>query len=124
MWQECIRVILWDKAAKLWEAPEQPVLDPGWTDWKGPAFDELTDLEDDIPIPADKPSQPSSSSSLTPKAGKEKQYSGAKRGRKPKDRSVQPQPLAPTGGVTTRKQVKVENDNDAGPSSPAAMVCA
>lgn len=123
-WQECIRVILWDEAATLWEAPEQPVLDPGWTDWKGPAFDELTLPEDDIPVPADKTSRPFSSLSITPSPAQEKQYTGAKRGRKPKDRSVQSQHLASATRVTTRKQVKVETRNDAGPSSSAAMVCA
>uniref|UniRef100_A0A7I4BQG6 Uncharacterized protein n=1 Tax=Physcomitrium patens TaxID=3218 RepID=A0A7I4BQG6_PHYPA len=119
--KECIRVILWDEAATLWEAPEQPVLDPGWTDWKGPAFDELTLPEDDIPVPADKTSRPFSSLSITPSPAQEKQYTGAKRGRKPKDRSVQSQHLASATRVTTRKQVKVETRNDAGPSSSAAM---
>ncbi|KAG0602145.1 hypothetical protein M758_11G162800 [Ceratodon purpureus] len=120
--KECIRVILWDKAAKLWEAPEQPVLDPGWADWKGPAFDELMDPDDAVVIPADKPSRPTSSSSLTPKAEKEVN-TGAKRGRprKSKEGSDRQQPVASTGRVTTRKQVKVEKHYDAGPSSSSAM---
>lgn len=117
-------MILWDKAAKLWEAPEQPVLDPGWADWKGPAFDELMDPDDAVVIPADKPSRPTSSSSLTPKTEKVGN-TGAKRGRprKFKEGSNQQQPVASVGRVTTRKQVKVEKHYDAGPSSSSPMVC-
>jgi hypothetical protein len=82
------------------------------------------DPEDDVVTPADKPSRPTSSSSLTPKAEKEG-YSGAKRGRpcKSKEGSARPQPVAPAGRVTTRKQVKIEKHYDAGPSSSSAMVC-
>lgn len=120
--QECIRVILWDDALRLWEAPEQPVLDPCWAAWKGSAFDELNEPEDDILIPSEKPSRPSSSSSVTQKADKEGN-SGSKRGRKSKEATDRSQPLISAGRVTTRKQVKVEKHNDAGPSSSAATVC-
>lgn len=98
------------------------MLDPSWAEWKGPAFDELMDPESDILIPTDKPSRPSSSSSVTPKADKEGN-SGSKRGRKSKEASDRSQSLVSVGRVTTRKQVKVEKHNDAGPSSSAATVC-
>lgn len=100
------------------------MLDPGWADWKGPAFDELMDPDDNVVIPPDKPSRPTSSSSLTPKAEKEGS-SGSKRGRpsKSKEGSDRSQPVASAGRVTTRKQVKVEKHYDAGPSSSSAMVC-
>lgn len=98
------------------------MLDPSWANWKGPAFDELTEPDSDILLLTEKLSRPSSSSSATPKAEKEGN-SGSKRGRKPKEGSDRPESLVPAGRVTTRKQLKTEKHNDAGPSSSAATVC-
>lgn len=56
------------------------MLDPGWTNWKGAAFDEVTNFEDDSPVPSNTPA-PASTSSLPVKSDKEGS-SAQKRGRK------------------------------------------
>ncbi|KAL3680164.1 hypothetical protein R1sor_023120 [Riccia sorocarpa] len=41
--KELINAVLWEDVGPLWNEPDQPELDPQWSNWKGDAFEEKED---------------------------------------------------------------------------------
>ncbi|KAG6543516.1 hypothetical protein Mapa_015010 [Marchantia paleacea] len=85
--KELINAVLWDDVGPLWNEPDQPELDPQWSNWKGEAFEEKEEPDTDTDAKSAGPSEKDAGQGKNASAGSSKRFKEQARARRQRPHS-------------------------------------
>ncbi|BBN17097.1 protein MpSUVR2 [Marchantia polymorpha subsp. ruderalis] len=85
--KELINAVLWDDVGPLWNEPDQPELDPQWSNWKGEAFEEKEEPDTDTDPKSAGPCEKDAGQGKNSSAGSSKRFKEQARARRQRPHS-------------------------------------